>query len=152
SKGLLKLLTASEASRTFDLAHGPLLRTSLLRLGPDEHVVLFSLHHIISDGWSMGVLVREISELYKTFSEGEPTRLTELSIQYSDFARWQRQWLQGEVLDEQVSYWKGQLAGAPEVLDLPLDHPRPAVQSLRGAHEAISLSEETTEGLQELGR
>jgi amino acid adenylation domain-containing protein len=127
---------AAEATRPFDLARGPLLRVRLLRLGPTEHVAIILLHHIISDGWSMEVLVRETSVLYASFRQGlplQPAPLPPLPVQYADYALWQRRWLQGEALERQLAYWKEKLAGVPPTLDLPTDRPRPPVQSARGA-------------------
>ncbi|WP_164003015.1 non-ribosomal peptide synthetase, partial [Pyxidicoccus caerfyrddinensis] len=126
-------LIEAECRKPFSLAQGPLLRALLLKLTDTEHVLLLNLHHIVSDGWSMGVLVREVAALYEAFSQGQSSPLPELPVQYSDFAAWQRQWLQGETLEAQFSYWRQQLAGAPQVLELPTDRPRPAVQSYRGA-------------------
>ena len=94
---------------------------------------MLNMHHIISDGWSMGVLVREVAALYEAFSQGRPSPLPELPVQYADYAAWQRQWLQGEALEAQLAYWREQLAGAPQLLELPTDKPRPAAQSYRGA-------------------
>jgi amino acid adenylation domain-containing protein len=141
-----------EARRPFDLARGPLVRMTLVRLGREDHILLFTMHHILSDGWSMGVLHRELSVLYRAFVKGEPSPLPDLSIQYTDFAVWQREWLQGEVLEKQLSYWKKQLEGIPGVLNLPMDHPRPTVQSYRGARRSIQLSKELTQGLKVLSR
>src|SRR5262249_41162121 len=138
-------LAAEEVRRPFDLSEGPLLRVKLVRVSEQEHVVLMSMHHIVSDGWSMGVLVREVAALYEAFSQGEPSPLEDVAIQYADFAAWQRQWLSGEVLDEQMGYWRQQLAGAPAVLELPTDRPRPAVSSYRGATEAVAISAEVTQ-------
>ena len=143
---------SEEARRPFDLAQGPLFRSKLLRLGEDDHVLLLTMHHIVSDGWSMGVLYRELSMLYRAFVDGQPSPLAELPIQYADFAVWQREWLQGEVLESQLSYWKKQLEGIPAVLNLPTDHPRPAVQSYRGARQSIELSKELLRGLKRLSR
>nr|WP_275899245.1 non-ribosomal peptide synthetase [Pyxidicoccus caerfyrddinensis] len=141
----VRRLTSAEALRPFDLASGPLLRASLLRLGAQEHVLLVTMHHIVSDGWSLGVLVRELVSFYEAFSSGQSPQLPPLPIQYADFASWQRDWLQGAVLDSQVDYWKQQLSGAPALLELPTDRPRPAVQSQRGAllpvHLPLPLSE-----------
>ncbi|HEX8145220.1 MAG TPA: amino acid adenylation domain-containing protein, partial [Pyrinomonadaceae bacterium] len=109
-------LATAEAERPFDLAQGPLLRMKLLRLSEEEHVLLVTMHHIISDGWSMGVLIREVAALYEAYSAGEASPLPELEIQYADYAAWQRKWLAGEMLQEQLRYWKGQLAGAPPLL------------------------------------
>jgi hypothetical protein len=138
----VRRLIRAEAARPFDLNRPPLVRISLLRLAPHEHVVLLTMHHIISDAWSMGVLIREIAELYQAFSEGRPSPLPPLPIQYADFAHWQRNWLAGEVLRRQTTYWREQLAGAPAVLELPTDRPRPQVQTLRGAREEVLLSPE----------
>jgi amino acid adenylation domain-containing protein len=126
-------LSTQEAQRPFDLAHGPLLRATLFRLGPGEHIVLLLMHHVVSDGWSIGVLLRELNTLYLAFSGGQHSPLPELPIQYADFAVWQRDWLQGQVLERQLNYWKKQLAGIPAFLELPTDRPRPANQSYRGA-------------------
>ena len=124
-------LAGEEARKPFDLAHGPLLRTSLLRLGTAEHIFLVTMHHIVSDGWSMGLFWRELAAIWSAFAQGRPSPLPELPIQYGDFAVWQRQWLQGAVLDGQLAFWKNQLANLP-VLELPVDHPRPPTQSFRG--------------------
>ncbi|HEY6186967.1 MAG TPA: amino acid adenylation domain-containing protein, partial [Pyrinomonadaceae bacterium] len=145
-------LAAAEAQRPFDLSAGPLLRVSLLRLAEEEHILLFTMHHIIGDGWSIGVLVKEVSALYASFSSGEPSPLPELPIQYADFAHWQREWLQGEVLASQLSYWREQLAGAPAMLELPTDRPRPAVQSYRGAHHSVRLDAALTDELKRISR
>ncbi|PYS91302.1 MAG: non-ribosomal peptide synthetase [Acidobacteria bacterium] len=141
-----------EAHRPFDLTKGPLLRANLLRLGETEHVLLLTIHHIVSDGWSMGVFVRELAALYEAYVAGRPSPLQELPLQYADFAAWQRGWLQGDVLEEQLSYWKRQLADASPLLELPTDRPRPPVQSYRGAHETLLLSESLSWSLKELGR
>jgi len=144
-------LASAEARRPFDLGRGPLMRVSLLRLGEEEHVLLLTLHHIVSDGWSMGVLMREFMALYEAFVAGRPPGLPELPIQYADFACWQRQWLQGEVLQEQLAYWKKQLGDLP-VLDLPSDRPRPAVQTFRGTGEGRAMPAELGERLRNLSR
>ncbi|HEY4573462.1 MAG TPA: condensation domain-containing protein, partial [Thermoanaerobaculia bacterium] len=129
----------AEARRPYDLARGPLVRSALLRLGDREHVLLAGMHHIVSDGWSMGVFIRELGALYRALATAEPAALPELPIQYADFAAWQRRWLSGEVLAEQLAWWTGQLAGAPQVVELPLDHPRPAFQSYRGGRADLWL-------------
>ncbi|HEY0022712.1 MAG TPA: non-ribosomal peptide synthase/polyketide synthase [Longimicrobium sp.] len=141
-----------EAARPFDLATGPLFRAALLRLGAEDHVLLLSMHHIVSDGWSMGVLSREFSVLYEAYRDGRESPLPELAVQYADYAVWQREQLASEVLDRQLAYWRERLAGAPELLELPGDHPRPAVQSHRGATVPVELSAELLERLQALGR
>jgi amino acid adenylation domain-containing protein len=143
---------AAEAGCPFDLECAPLLRTSLLQLARQKHVLVLSMHHIISDGWSMGVMLRELSVLYEGYVGERESRLPELPIQYADYAYAQRQWLQGEVLQRQLSYWKKQLAGTPPMLELPTDHPRPMVQSYRGARQSLILSEAVTGKLRELGR
>ncbi|HEU4321576.1 MAG TPA: amino acid adenylation domain-containing protein [Roseiflexaceae bacterium] len=141
-----------EARRPFDLEHGPLLRARLFRLGADEHVMLLVMHHIISDGWSNGVLVRELGALYRAFAAGQPAPLAELPLQYADYAAWQRGWLQGETLDQQLDYWRNQLAGAPPVLALPTDRPRPPVQRYGGAVHPLRLPAPLTEALKALGQ
>lgn len=145
-------LAAEEARTPFDLSRGPLVRVRLLRLGEHEHVMLLTMHHIISDGWSLGVLVRELTALYEAFAQGRTSPLEELPIQYADFAVWQREWLTGDVLEEQLSYWKRQLAGAPALLALPTDRERPPVQTYRGATQSMELPRELAESLAELGR
>ncbi|HVS00541.1 MAG TPA: amino acid adenylation domain-containing protein [Thermoanaerobaculia bacterium] len=129
-------LAREEARRPFDLTRGPLLRLTLLRLGARDHVLLMTMHHIVSDGWSMGVLLREVAALYGNLP------LPGLAVQYADFAAWQRGWLQGEVLEEQIAYWTRQLAGAPRVLELPTARPRPAVQTFRGTALPVVLPSE----------
>jgi non-ribosomal peptide synthetase component F len=124
-------LTIAEVRTPFDLARGPLLRTTLLRLTLQEHMVLLTMHHIVSDGWSAGVLIRDLAAFYAARVTGQPVALPALPIQYADYALWQQDWLRGDVLDTQVAYWRRQLADAP-TLDLPLDRPRPPVQTFRG--------------------
>jgi amino acid adenylation domain-containing protein/non-ribosomal peptide synthase protein (TIGR01720 family) len=148
----VRRIAAAEGQQPFNLSQGPLLRVKLLRLGAEEHVLLCTMHHIISDGWSMGVLVREVSTLYATFSNGQPSPLPELPIQYADYAVWQREQLQGEALERQLSYWREQLSDAPQVLELPTDRPRHAVQNYHGAAESFILSRELTEQLKQLSR
>jgi syringomycin synthetase protein SyrE len=121
-----------EAHAPFDLSDGPLIRGRLLQLAETDHVLLVTLHHIVSDAWSSGVLMREVSQLYAAFVRGEPDPLPPLALQYADYAAWQRQWLQGEALQEQARFWKAHLAGAPALLDLPTDHARPSVQTYAG--------------------
>jgi amino acid adenylation domain-containing protein len=141
-----------EARRPFDLSAGPLFRAALLRLGVEEHVLLLAVHHIVSDGWSMGVLYRELSALYAAYREGREPRLTELAVQYADYAVWQRDHLRDGVLEGKLSYWRERLADAPALLELPTDRRRPPVQTYRGAHERIELPLELLERLQALGR
>ncbi|HEU4559961.1 MAG TPA: amino acid adenylation domain-containing protein, partial [Longimicrobium sp.] len=141
-----------EARRPFDISAGPLFRAALLRLGQEEHVLLLSMHHIVSDGWSMGVVLRELSALYAAYLEGRESPLPALPVQYADYAVWQREQLAGEVLDRQLAYWKENLADAPALLELPTDHPRPPVQTYRGASVPVELSLELLERVQALGR
>ncbi len=141
-----------ETQRPFDLSRGPLLRATLLQLGPQEHVLLFAMHHIVSDDWSKGVLIREVAALYEAFSKGLPSPLPERSLQYADFAHWQRQWLTGDVLESQLAYWRRQLGGTLTPLELPTDHPRPASPSFRGAHIPVRLPGDLTEKLKTLSR
>jgi amino acid adenylation domain-containing protein len=141
----------AEAQTPFDLAAGPLIRCRLLRLGTEEHVLVIVVHHIVFDGWSAGVMLLELSALYDAFSHGLPSPLPELPIQYADFAIWQRQWLQGEVLHRQLDYWKRQLAAVP-VMQLPTDRQRPAVQSHRGARQRFGLNASLSQALERLGR
>ncbi|WNG57420.1 amino acid adenylation domain-containing protein [Archangium gephyra] len=129
----VRKLTTQEARQPFDLGRGPLLRALLLRVGEHQHVLMITLHHIISDGWSMGVLVRELATFYQAFSQGLPASLPELPLQYADYSAWQHDWLQGEVLEKQLGWWRQQLADAPRALELPTDKPRPPVQTHQGA-------------------
>ena len=148
----LARIAREEALRPFDLALGPLIRGRLLALGADDHVLLVTMHHIVSDGWSGGVLANEFSALYRAFREGRPDPLPPLAIQYADFGMWQRQWLQGPLLQQQLQQWVAQLRGAPALLDLPTDRPRPAVQDYRGANIAIALDAALADGLRALGQ
>src|ERR1051325_1054203 len=145
-------LASEEAQRPFDLSRGPLIRVRLLRLSEEDHVLLFTMHHIISDGWSMGVLVHEMGTIYAAYAAGRKSPLEELPIQYADFAQWQREWLQGEVLEEQLAYWKKQLARLPPVLELPTDRARPAALSYRGATLNVEFNAALTDKLKELSR
>ncbi|HEX2207809.1 MAG TPA: amino acid adenylation domain-containing protein, partial [Longimicrobium sp.] len=144
--------TADEAARAFDLAAGPLFRAVLLRLAADEHVLLLTLHHAVTDGWSTGVLHRELGALYAAFAEGRESPLAEPAVQYADYAVWQRARLRGEALERELAWWKERLAGAPALLELPTDHPRPAVQTFRGADEAVVLDADLLAPLQALAR
>jgi amino acid adenylation domain-containing protein len=143
---------AHEVGRSFDLAQGPLLRLHLLRNGVNDHILIANFHHIASDGWSIGVLVREATALYQAFVQGLPSPLPELPIQYVDFALWQRRWLDGAVLESQLDFWRGELAGAPALLELPTDRPRPAVQTYRGATLGVSLPAEASAAVHTLAQ
>ncbi|HET7461733.1 MAG TPA: amino acid adenylation domain-containing protein, partial [Longimicrobium sp.] len=141
-----------EGGTLFDLERGPLIRGRLVRLAADDHVLLVTMHHIVSDGWSMGVLTHELSALYGAFRRGEPDPLPALPVQYADYAAWQRRWVEGRVLQAQADYWTAALAGAPELLELPTDRPRPAQQDYAGARLGLVLDEELTAALQALSR
>ncbi|HSS48185.1 MAG TPA: amino acid adenylation domain-containing protein, partial [Thermoanaerobaculia bacterium] len=145
-------LTGEEARRPFDLARGPLVRGALVHLSADEHAALLSTHHIVSDGWSMGILVQEVGEIYTALREGRRPVVPGLPVQYADFAAWQRSWLSGETLGEQLAYWRGCLAAAPMELDLPLDRARPAVQSWRGKRVPVRIGAAVAGRLGELSR
>ncbi len=145
-------LVAVEAQQPVDLERGPLFRVALLRLDEQEHFLLVTMHHIISDGWSIRVFIKEIAALYEAFALGKPAALPELPIQYADFAAWQQEWLQGEVLEKQLSYWQQQLAPHPMVLDLPTDRPRPPIQDYRGAIRQFVLPKSLSEGIKALSQ
>ncbi len=146
----LLALIEGEASAPFDLEGDPLIRGRLVRMADDHHVLLLTLHHIVTDGWSMGVLTRELMALYQAFSHGEPDPLPPLALQYTDYAVWQRRWLSGEVLQRQSDYWRQTLSGAPALLALPTDRPRPAQQDYAGRQIEITLDERLTAGLNAL--
>jgi amino acid adenylation domain-containing protein len=148
----MRRLISEEAAGPFDLIRGPLLRVSLLRTGAEEHTAMLTMHHIVSDGWALAIFIREVAALYAAYRAGQPSPLEELPIQYSDFAHWQRQWFQGEVLERQLGYWRRQLAGAPAGLEFPAAKPRPAVQTFGGAKQKVELSRKVTNGLKALGR
>ena len=145
-------LAQQQITQPFDLAKGTLIRATLVVLSETEHVLLVSMHHVVSDGWSMGVFVQELAALYNAYAQGQSSPLTPLPIQYADFAIWQRQWLQGEVLQSQLSYWQQQLANAPALLSLPTDRPRPAEQTYHGTHQEFALSLELTSKLTKLSQ
>lgn len=144
-------LATEEAVRPFDLGKAPLFRAALLRLGARDHVLLLTLHHIIADDWSLGVFWRELAAVYTAFASGRPSPLPPLRIQYLDFSIWQREWLQGEVLDKQLGYWKRQLHGLT-TLEVRTDRPRRAISTFRGAFETVSVPKPVTEALKELSR
>ncbi|MGA9768828.1 MAG: amino acid adenylation domain-containing protein, partial [Blastocatellia bacterium] len=148
---ILKLAN-DEASLPFDLVRGPVMRVTLLRLSETDHVLLVTFHHICADGWSTGVFIREMAMLYEAYCNGDASPLAELPFQYADFAHWQSEWLRGEVLDAQSSYWKRQLGGSSQVLQLPTDRPRPAIQTFRGAEEEVELSLNLVASLEALAR
>ncbi|MQU76310.1 AMP-binding protein, partial [Sinorhizobium medicae] len=152
AQGALLDLCHEEAHTPFDLAGGPLIRARLIRMSDAEHVFLLTQHHIVSDGWSMGVLMRELNSLYRAFVAGRDDPLPPLAIQYPDYAAWQRQWLSGERLQTQAQYWRDTLSGAPARLALPTDRPRPAKQSFAGAGVPVVIDAALTRGLKRLSR
>jgi surfactin family lipopeptide synthetase A len=152
ARGRLDELLHQEVARGFDLVLGPLFRARLYRLAADHHVLFLAMHHIISDGWSMGILFRELGELYGRFCGGETAALPTPDVQYREFAQWQRQRLRGEVLEKLLSHWRSRLAGAPQVLELPTDRPRPALESNRGAIHQFTLPVELVEALRGFAR
>jgi amino acid adenylation domain-containing protein len=144
-------LTAQEAQRSFNLSNDLLLRVTLLQLDDAEYLLMLNMHHIVSDGWSIGVLIQELGALYTAFASEKPSPLPALSIQYADFAKWQREWLQGEVLETQLAYWRQQLNGI-SMLNLPADRPRPAIQSYRGKRQFLQLPKQLSEALETLSQ
>ncbi|MEG5031612.1 amino acid adenylation domain-containing protein [Microcoleus sp. AT3-D2] len=144
-------LTAQEAQRSFNLSKDLLLRVTLLQLDDAEYLLMLNMHHIVSDGWSIGVLIQELGALYTAFASEKPSPLPDLSIQYADFAKWQREWLQGEVLETQLAYWRQQLNGI-SMLNLPADRPRPAIQSYRGKRQFLQLPKLLSEALETLSQ
>ncbi|WP_230598529.1 non-ribosomal peptide synthetase, partial [Xanthomonas albilineans] len=151
-EGALERLLADEAKAPFALERGPLIRGRLVQLADDESVLFVTMHHIVSDGWSLGILIDELSVLYRAFARGEADPLTPLPIQYADYASWQRQWLTGEVLDQQASYWRETLSGAPVLLELPTDRPRPARQDHAGATLEVVVGPQQAQALKALSQ
>lgn len=151
-EAIAERLAREEARRGFDLGHGPLIRVSLLRFGPQDHMLLLTMHHIIGDGWSFGILFRELTTLYQAACRGDRSPLPPLRIQYADFAVWQRKWLTEARLAKQVEYWRQKLTGAPAELGLPTDRPRPAEQSHAGMTLSFQCSRQMTDRLVQIGR
>ncbi|HET9713504.1 MAG TPA: condensation domain-containing protein, partial [Pyrinomonadaceae bacterium] len=145
-------LAIEEISKPFDLTQLPLIRVLLLRLADDDHIAVVTMHHSVSDGWSVGIFIKEMASLYNSFSRGEESSLPELPIQYADFAQWQRDWLTGEDFDQQLNYWKKQVAGAAPVLELPTDFARPVSQTFNGAEYNFELSTELSAAVKSLSR
>jgi Condensation domain len=145
-------IAREEAETGFDLSRGPLFRVKVLKLEEEEHVLLYTMHHIVSDAWSMVVLMREVGALYDAINEGRDSPLPELKIQYADYAYWQRSYLRGEALEKRLQYWKKQLDGKLPVMELPSDRPRPSVPSYRGAAKSILLPAKLSESLRALSR
>lgn len=145
-------IVAQEAQKIFDLTRAPLIRAALLRRAPEDHLLLLTLHHIVADGWSLGILLRELSVLYEAATKGQPSPLQPLRIQYADFSRWQRSWLTGDRLNGEVAYWRERLAGAPALLALPTDRPRPNVQTYAGAAHIFPCSRAVTEQFRQFAR
>ncbi len=145
-------LATTEAQRPFNLEQGPLLRITLLHLAEQDYIFLITIHHIISDGWSLSIFMRELMVLYHVFSQGNFSPLPDLPIQYADFTLWQREWLQGDLLTSKLAYWQRQLGGALPVLQLPTQRPRPALLSFQGAQQSFTLSSDITEALKTFAR
>jgi non-ribosomal peptide synthetase component F len=145
-------LAREEAARPFTLAEGPLLRAVLVQLDAREHVILLTMHHIVSDGWSMGVLIHEVTVLYESFSRSLPSPLPELTVQYADYAQWQREWLRGETLEAQMGYWRYQLANIPPPLQLPGSRQSPAKQTYRSREQYLELPASLTDEIKAFSR
>ncbi len=151
-EGVLEGFARREVRRPFDLSRGPLFRVSLLRAGEQEYGLVMVMHHIVSDGWSNGIVLRELANLYESYRLGQPSRLSELTAQYADYALWQRKWLGGRELTPHLAYWKKALAGAPDVLELPFDRARPAVPSYKGAVHVIRVPRSLGDAMRQLAR
>jgi amino acid adenylation domain-containing protein len=141
-----------EEQTPFNLSTGPLVRARILKLGADEHILLLTMHHIVSDAWSASIFFQELEALYEAFTQGRPSPLPELALQYADYAAWQRAYLQGGLLEQQLDYWREHLKGAPRLLELPADRPRPDVRTFLGAHEAIPLAAEVASAAKEFSQ
>jgi len=151
-EGEARRIAGEEAMRPFDLAVGPLVRAYLMRLSDEDHVLQLTMHHIISDAWSAGIFLQELGVLYEAFCAGKPSNLPELKLQYADYSAQEREWLRGEALDRQLTFWREQLKGIPPVVDLPLDRPRPSQRTFQGAFETLHLPSEKLGALKDLGR
>ncbi|HKV40875.1 MAG TPA: amino acid adenylation domain-containing protein, partial [Blastocatellia bacterium] len=152
SENQMLLLADADSRRSFDLSRPPLFRAKLLRMGTEEHALVITIHHIVFDGWSLGLLVQELDALYRLWSSGGPSLFPELPVQYADYAYWQRRLLQGEFLDTQLSYWREYLKDTPAGLELPADYPRPSVQTFQGGREYVILPDTLVEGVRALNR
>src|SRR5262249_16377522 len=148
-KSALYEFLGEESRRPFDLTEGPMFRATLVKIGVNEHVLVLVMHHIVTDEWSMVVLLEELSQLYAARIKGENSPLEDLKIQYADFALWQRSWLSGAVLEKQLDYWKKRLGGAPEMLELPSDSARPAVMKYEGSAHTFVLPQRLSQSLKE---
>ncbi len=148
----IRVILFQEASQHFNLSKGPLLSVKLIKTAEDQHIVSLTMHHIISDGWSMSILIKEVITLYNSFAQDRPSPLPPLKIQYADFAKWQNDYMQGEKFDEQLSYWKEKLEEIPQAIDLPFDKPRPPHQTHNGDHLRFGLPKELSKKLADLAR
>ncbi|MBE2202015.1 MAG: amino acid adenylation domain-containing protein, partial [Anaerolinea sp.] len=148
----IQALITAAAQQPFDLAQDTLLRTSLIRLNPDDYIMLLTMHHIVADGWSTAIFIRELTAFYQAFAYERPLSLSELPVQYADFAHWQRNWLRGKMLDNHLAYWKRQLGGRLPLLELPTDYPRPSVQTFQGALHTFTLPQDLTHSLKALSK
>ena len=147
-----KNLANQEAHQPFDLRSGKLVRASLVKLEVKKYILFLTFHHMVADGWSIGLFIREAAILYDAYSQGKPSPLNNLTLQYADYAEWQREWLKGDQLKEQLAFWKGQLAGEDVFLELPTDHPRPNVQTFNGAYYKFSIPVDVSFKVKELAR
>src|ERR1700693_1463927 len=145
-------IASEEGKKPFDLTRGPLLRSVLLRLDRDQHILVLAMHHIITDGWSISILFRELTQCYEAFMAGSVPELPELPVQYSEYAQWQREYISGELLRKEIEHWKNTLAGAQTLLNLTTDHPRPARQTWNGASQQITLDAVTLAKLKSLAQ
>jgi natural product biosynthesis luciferase-like monooxygenase protein len=145
-------IAVRDCRQPFDLENGPLFRASLVRLAPEDHLLVLTFDHIVIDGWSHGVFLSEMTALYEAFLAGKPSPLPQLAIQYTDFADWQQKWFKGENIEPHLAYWRKQLAGAPPVLELPADHPRPVVETFRGARHFLRFNKDLIDALSTVGR
>ena len=151
-ESIVKEIAVKEANTPFNLSTGPLIRAKLIKVEANEHILVLNMHHIISDGWSMGILIRELGEIINSLIKGDGCVLEPLHVQYADFSVWQRQWMEGGEIERQLGYWKQELSDAPEVLNLPLDYPRPAIQTYNGSTINFTISEALTARINEISR
>jgi amino acid adenylation domain-containing protein len=145
-------LVQEAVNRPFDLTRGPLIRMMVIKMADDEHVMAITYHHIIYDGWSAAVFFKELNAFYTAYLNAQPAQVPELSVQYADYAAWQKEWLQGEALDQEMAFWREHLAGAPALIEIPADRPRPAAQTFQGARMLFSLTRELTDAIEQLSR
>src|ERR1700704_4516991 len=151
-RGAALRIAAEEGKKPFALTQGPRLRALIVRMDGDQHLLVLAMHHIITDGWSISILFRELARCYESFVNREEAQLPELPVQYAEYAQWQRENVSGESLEKQVAYWKNKLAGAQTILDLAIDHPRPSIHSWRGGTEELIFDSQVLSDLQKLAQ